>query len=693
MNPSFPSFNSISKFSKLNEDYNSSITMNTINPNVATLSFRVKYETKYGDSIYIIGNIEELGQWDISKAIPMKTNKELYPTWVIKKEFKCPLGLEIDYKYLLKSGGKYYWEDLGSAGNRHIVVQSPGNLIIFDEQSNIISKIKTSGFIQMGSGNLSNTDYYLIQNLINETSPKQNTFLNNNEKNNNNNNMLSSLLYSNQSLSSFQKESEYSFKIEEDNNNNFGNFSSRDNESIEEDEEKISHTNIINKENSSQFDILNICQGIKPEDKIIIVTTFLPFFLDIKDNYINNDNDNNESLNISENKSELNNKYKIVLYDDKLVNLILYKLKGMNYCNVYWVGMLQGISDYPEDLQFEIFDYLQNQNVYVVLPKKNDFFNFQMYINKILHPIYNDSIVELNYNFVTNRENYYTGYNNINKNFADTIVSIPDKEPKMILINDIDLALVPSYLLTELGKNKFMKKELYEHINKNNNLVINNICFLFNGNFPDYNILSLIDINKELLKSILLCDSLGFHSFSQVKNFLNSIKIYFDANYKVRFNGEISVEYLKREIPIFIRDIHLKIESIKNIYKIFYDKEKGNNNKNSQIINILTIDSINNYNDILNKLNIFYELNKSKFSGYYYKFEIIVEKNRHADEYLNSINEKYQKIINEKIKVIKENYGQDFNSLFQISFVDFISVKDQIKYFLNFSWSALIASS
>ena len=85
-----------------------------------------------------------------------------------------------------------------------------------------------------------------------------------------------------------------------------------------------------------------------------------------------------------------------------------------------------------------------------------------------------------------------------------------------------------------------------------------NYTFTFNKNIPDYNILSLMNINKDLLQSILLCDSLGFHSFLQAKNFLNAIKMYFDANYKVRFNGEITIEYSKREIPLFIRNIHIR---------------------------------------------------------------------------------------------------------------------------------------
>ena len=274
-NPSFISFNSISKF---NEDYNSTITINSLNPNIANLSFRVKYETKYGQSLYIIGNIEELGQWDTSKAIPMYTNNDIYPTWEIKKEFICPLGMEIYYKYLVKDGNKIIWEDLGQNTNRHIIVQSPGNIIIFDEKSNNISKIKTSGFNQItnGNANLSNTDYNLIQDLISANSFRQNFFISNSI---NNNNILSSGLFSNQSLSSYQKQSEYSFQLnEEENNNNFENFSSKDNESVDDEEKKFQNNN-TNKDNFSQFDILNIYQGIKPDDKIVIVIFYIKKFL------------------------------------------------------------------------------------------------------------------------------------------------------------------------------------------------------------------------------------------------------------------------------------------------------------------------------------------------------------------------------------------------------------------------------
>ena len=155
------SINSFNSISKSNDEQNSSLMTNTINPNIAKLSFRVKFETKYGQSLFIIGSIEELGQWDPSKAIPMATSKDIYPTWKITKEFTCLLGMEISYKYLLKEGNNIYWEEINNdkKANRHIVIQTPGNLIIFDEKSNNISKIKTVGYIPMNSGaaNLSNT--------------------------------------------------------------------------------------------------------------------------------------------------------------------------------------------------------------------------------------------------------------------------------------------------------------------------------------------------------------------------------------------------------------------------------------------------------------------------------------------------------------------------------------------------------
>ena len=672
---SYKSFNSISKSNDDQNEQNSSLLINTINPNIAKLSFRVKFETKFGQSLFIIGSIEELGQWDPSKAVPMATSKDIYPTWKITKEFTCPLGMEISYKYLVKEGNNIYWEQLNNSKNqnRHIVIQSPGNIIIFDEKSNNISRIKTMVYYPMNNNtqNLSNTSSKIIKNMLSNLSfgtGNDNRIVNNNN-NNNNNNFLTSNLYvgSNQSLSSYQKSIDFStMKMaegENEDNNYFKNFSSNN---ITYEYEFVNDENSINNDIDPQLELLDLCQNIQKNDKVIIVTTFLPFKIENKDkNNIIDDNDNN-ILNISENISNANMKFKLSINDDKLGNLILYSLKEMDICDVYWVGMLRGLEEYPENISYEISANLENQKIYVVLPSRKDIINFEIYVNKILYPLYNNLEIDINNHFYQDHDNYYTSYLNVNIKFADIIQSCMNYDvSKMVFINDIDLAFVPNYLL-----NKDLKA---------------NISLFVHSNFPDFDTLSLMNSNKDLLKSLLLCNTLGFHSFSQAKNFFDAIKIYFNANYKVRFDGLFCAEYMKRDIPIFIRNNHGNIDYVKEVIKNFFNKDNNNIkvNNNNKNINLLSFDTISNVYDILNKLKIFFEINVSNYLNYKYKLEMIIIKGSYSNKYLNEENEKNQKIINDNIKIIEDKLGQDFNSLFKISYIDFLPVKEQIKYFIN----------
>ena len=62
---------------------------------------------------------------------------------------------------------------------------------------------------------------------------------------------------------------------------------------------------------------------------------------------------------------------------------------------------------------------------------------------------------------------------------------------------------------------------------------------------------------------------------------------------------------------------------------------------------------------------------------------MVIVKDKYTNKYLNEENENNIRIINEQVEIIKDKLGQDFNSLFKLTFVDFISVEDQISYFMN----------
>ena len=48
--------------------------------------------------VAVVGSIEELGNWDVQKALHMTTNESLYPQW--EGEIIIQNGQQIEYKYI-----------------------------------------------------------------------------------------------------------------------------------------------------------------------------------------------------------------------------------------------------------------------------------------------------------------------------------------------------------------------------------------------------------------------------------------------------------------------------------------------------------------------------------------------------------------------------------------------------------------
>ena len=109
---------------------------------ISSVTFKCKYKTSFGSSLYVIGNLKLLGQWNVDNAIPLTTTEETYPLWTLKNAFSCPVGTEIIYKYIIKdSNGKTTWENLPNNMNREKIISKPGEFIIEDEEKIIKSEM------------------------------------------------------------------------------------------------------------------------------------------------------------------------------------------------------------------------------------------------------------------------------------------------------------------------------------------------------------------------------------------------------------------------------------------------------------------------------------------------------------------------------------------------------------------------
>jgi len=115
-----------------------------LNPNHATIIFKCKYTTDFGQSLRIVGNIEELGSWEPSKSLIMTTNESNYPIWESTQEITGPVGMEIYYKYVIydKNKNTYIWENLKDNSNRKHTITSSGIFVVNDEKSSLNSFIQ-----------------------------------------------------------------------------------------------------------------------------------------------------------------------------------------------------------------------------------------------------------------------------------------------------------------------------------------------------------------------------------------------------------------------------------------------------------------------------------------------------------------------------------------------------------------------
>lgn len=99
---------------------------------VATRFYVNNADTAYGQSVYIVGNVEELGNWDTDKAVGAFFNNTesiaTYPTWFY--DISVPAGTTIEYKYIKKdAAGNVIWE---SGANHVYTTVSNGTGIVVD---------------------------------------------------------------------------------------------------------------------------------------------------------------------------------------------------------------------------------------------------------------------------------------------------------------------------------------------------------------------------------------------------------------------------------------------------------------------------------------------------------------------------------------------------------------------------------
>ena len=94
-----------------------------------------------GEEIRIVGNKEELGNWDynISKKLHLTKNN----TWVSDEKFRFPINTTIEYKYVIFKNDQFLkWEELPYNVNRKVFIPDKLNIFIIDKENESNSKVE-----------------------------------------------------------------------------------------------------------------------------------------------------------------------------------------------------------------------------------------------------------------------------------------------------------------------------------------------------------------------------------------------------------------------------------------------------------------------------------------------------------------------------------------------------------------------
>lgn len=140
----------------------------------------------------------------------------------------------------------------------------------------------------------------------------------------------------------------------------------------------------------------------------------------------------------------------------------------------------------------------------------------------------------------------WQAYVSANKIFADKVMEVVNPEDDYIWVHDYHLMVLPTFL-----------RKSYKRVK---------LGFFLHSPFPSSEIYRTLPVRDEILKGLLNCDLIGFHTFDYARHFLSCCSRMLGLDYESK-RGHIGLDYFGRTVYIKILPvgIHMgRLESVLN---------------------------------------------------------------------------------------------------------------------------------
>ncbi|KAK9076797.1 hypothetical protein SSX86_005131 [Deinandra increscens subsp. villosa] len=140
----------------------------------------------------------------------------------------------------------------------------------------------------------------------------------------------------------------------------------------------------------------------------------------------------------------------------------------------------------------------------------------------------------------------WKAYVSANKIFADKVMEVINPDEDYVWIHDYHLMIMPTFL-----------RKRFHRIR---------VGFFLHSPFPSSEIYRTLPVRDEILRALLNCDLIGFHTFDYARHFLSCCSRMLGLDYKSK-RGYIGLEYYGRTVTIKILPVGIdmgQIESVKS---------------------------------------------------------------------------------------------------------------------------------
>jgi alpha-amylase len=98
----------------------------TQNPDQLAANYTVQAETAFGQNVFVVGNIPQLGSWNPAAAVPLTTGTGTYPRW--NGSGTLPPNTNVEYKFVIRQDGQpVIWE---TGANRTLRTPASGTVTV-----------------------------------------------------------------------------------------------------------------------------------------------------------------------------------------------------------------------------------------------------------------------------------------------------------------------------------------------------------------------------------------------------------------------------------------------------------------------------------------------------------------------------------------------------------------------------------